>query len=352
MFDEIVTPDEMGRKLKDAAAPLLNWFEQNKRVLPWRADPTPYHVWVSEIMLQQTRVAAVLSYYARYMESLPDVKALSEADEETLMKLWQGLGYYNRARNLQKAARVIMERYDGVFPGTYEEILTLPGIGEYTAGAIASIAFGIPVPCVDGNVLRVLTRLTGDDGDITKEETKRFLRNALLIAIPKENPGAFNQALMELGALVCVPNGRPLCESCPLKEQCTACREDCTDVLPVKSVKAPRRVEERLVYLVFNRGKVLLHKRPEKGLLAKLWEFPNTLAGEEPPVLLCHSAEGPRGRHVFTHIEWRMTSFIGEAADAALPPDCVWAGKDELEKVYAVPNAFGAFMEEVGKRIK
>ena len=352
MFDEIAAPDEMGQRIKGIAEPLLIWFERNKRTLPWRTDPTPYHVWVSEIMLQQTRVAAVRSYYARFMEALPDVKALAGIDEETLMKLWQGLGYYNRARNLQKAARIIMEKFDGTFPDTYEEILSLPGIGEYTAGAIASIAFGIPVPCVDGNVLRVLTRLTGDDSDITKDETKRYLREALMTAMPKENPGAFNQALMELGALVCVPNGEPLCESCPLKEQCTAYLEDCTDALPVKSVKAPRRIEERVVYLVFDHGKVLLHRRPGKGLLAKLWEFPNILAGEEPPVKLCHPVQGPRGKHIFTHIEWRMTSVIGEAADAALSPDCVWAGKDELEKVYAVPNAFGAFREEVGKRIK
>ena len=351
MFDEIVTPNEAGQKIKGIAAPLLDWFTWNKRTLPWRTDPTPYHVWVSEIMLQQTRVAAVLGYYARFMQALPDVKALAEADEDELMKLWQGLGYYNRARNLKKAAQVIVEKFGGTFPDTYEDILSLPGIGEYTAGAVASIGFGIPVPCVDGNVLRVLTRLIGDDSDITKPETKRFLRDALLMAIPKENPAAFNQALMELGALVCVPNGAPDCENCPLKKQCTAYLEDCADALPVKSVKAPRRIEERRVYLVFREGKVLLHRRAEKGLLAKLWEFPNVIIGEEAPVLIQNTAEGPKGKHIFTHIEWRMTSVIGETV-GELPPDCVWAGKEELETVYAVPNAFGAFMEEVEKRIR
>ena len=219
MFDEERTSTGTAEEIRKAVKPLLQWYEQNKRVLPWRSDPTPYHVWVSEIMLQQTRVAAVLGYYARFMQALPDVKTLAEVDEDELMKLWQGLGYYNRARNLKKAARVIMEKFSGTFPNTYEDILSLPGIGEYTAGAVASIGFGIPVPCVDGNVLRVLTRLIGDDSDITKPETKRFLRDALLMAIPKENPAAFNQALMELGALVCVPNGAPDCENCPLKKQ-------------------------------------------------------------------------------------------------------------------------------------
>lgn len=351
MFDEEHMPTVTAEKIGKAVPRLISWYEVSKRELPWRSDPTPYHVWVSEIMLQQTRVAAVLGYYERFMRVLPDVKALAEIEEDELMKLWQGLGYYNRARNLQKAARVIMEKFGGSFPDNYEDILSLPGIGEYTAGAVASIGFGIPVPCVDGNVLRVLTRFTGDDSDITKPETKRFLRDALMLAIPKENPAAFNQALMELGALVCVPNGAPLCENCPLRDECTAYLEDCADALPVKSVKAPRRIEERRVYLAFHEGKVLLHRRAERGLLAKLWEFPNVLAGEEAPLSMRNAAAGPKGKHIFTHIEWRMTSVIGETA-GELPPDCVWAGKEELETVYAVPNAFGAFMEEVKKRIK
>ncbi len=350
MFDTERTQAQTAEEIRAITPPLLSWYRENRRVLPWRSDPTPYHVWVSEIMLQQTRVAAVMGYYARFMEAFPDVKALAEADEDTLMKLWQGLGYYNRARNLQKAAKVVMEKSGGCFPDTYEDILSLPGVGEYTAGAIASIAFGIPVPCVDGNVLRVLTRVTGDDGDITKNETKAFLREALLAAMPKDAPGQFNQALMELGALVCVPNGAPVCEACPLKEHCFARIEDCADALPVKSVKAPRKIEERKVYLVFKDGKVLLHRRAEKGLLAKLWEFPNVLNGEEAPVRMKKTAKGPEGKHIFTHIEWRMTSVTGEM-DGETPPDCVWAGKDELETVYAVPNAFGAFTEEAGKRI-
>ena len=335
-------------ELEQLPIPLLQWFQENARVLPWRSDPTPYHVWVSEIMLQQTRVAAVLDYYRRFMEALPTVADLAEVEEDRLMKLWQGLGYYNRARNLQKAARQIMTDFDGRFPAHYEDILSLAGVGEYTAGAISSIAFGIPVPAVDGNVLRVVARITGDSGDILKPETKGRMRAALLAVMPRDFPGAFNQALMELGALVCLPNGAPLCSRCPAAPFCTALREERISSLPVKTPKPPRRVEERTVFLILHGGKVALRRRPARGLLAGLWEYPNETGSDTgvleqwgiSPLSLEH---GGAGKHIFTHIEWHMSGLLVRAADDTLPDGWVWAAPWELEEIYAVPNAFRAF---------
>ena len=203
--------------------PLLEWYRDNARTLPWREDPTPYHVWVSEIMLQQTRVAAVLDYYARFMAELPDVAALAQVPEGRLMKLWQGLGYYSRARNLQAAARQIMEEYGGVFPSQYDQVRALKGVGDYTAGAICSIAFKQPVPAVDGNVLRVVTRINGDQRDITAQATKRAIAGQLSPIIPLHAPDKFTQAMMELGATVCLPNGAPQCQRCPARDFCVAC---------------------------------------------------------------------------------------------------------------------------------
>ena len=217
--------------------PLLEWFRDNQRTLPWRSDPTPYHVWVSEIMLQQTRVAAVLGYYRRFMEALPTVADLAQVEEDQLLKLWQGLGYYNRARNLQKAARQIMEQFGGQFPRSYPDLLSLAGVGDYTAGAIASIAFGLPEPAVDGNVLRVVTRITGDPSDISQAATKKVIRAALAEVIPLQAPGDFNQALMELGALVCLPNGAPDCAHCQAHGFCAAHLTGKTAQIPVKGAK-------------------------------------------------------------------------------------------------------------------
>ena len=257
-------------QLDQLPIPLLQWYRENARVLPWRSDPTPYHVWVSEIMLQQTRVAAVLDYYRRFMEALPTVADLAAVEEDRLMKLWQGLGYYNRARNLQKAARQVAEDFGGAFPDTYEGLLTLSGVGEYTAGAIASIAFGVPVPAVDGNVLRVVARISGDGGDIARPDTKARMRAALQAVLPVDAPGDFNQALMELGATVCLPNGAPLCDRCPAADFCTARREERTGELPVKAAKKARRIEARTVFLIFWEKKVALRRRPGLGLLAGL----------------------------------------------------------------------------------
>lgn len=330
---------------------LLEWFRDNRRSLPWRSDPTPYHVWISEIMLQQTRVAAVLGYYRRFMEALPTVAHLAQVEEDALLKLWQGLGYYNRARNLQKAARQIMEQFHGQFPSTYEEILSLSGVGEYTAGAIASIAFGLPEPAVDGNVLRVIARITGDPSDISRADTKKAVRNLLAEVIPIHAPGDFNQALMELGALVCLPNGAPDCAHCPARDVCVAHLEGKTHLLPVKSPKKPRKVEQRQVYLMFYGGKVALRRRPAKGLLAGLWEFPNELEGSDLPqswqLSVVQSEVCGAGRHIFTHREWHMTGECWLLAEDTLPAGWVWADAQALQEQYAVPNAFSAFFPAV-----
>ena len=332
--------------------PLLQWYRENARVLPWRSDPTPYHVWLSEIMLQQTRVAAVLDYYRRFLAQLPDVAALAAVEEDRLMKLWQGLGYYNRARNLQKAACRIMEEYGGVFPHTYEAIRALPGIGDYTAGAISSIAFGIPEPAVDGNVLRVVARITGDDGDIMRPDTKTRMGAALKRVMPVDAPGDFNQALMELGATVCLPNGAPLCDQCPARDFCVARLTERTGELPVKTAKKARRVEERTVFLIFRDGAVALRRRKSRGLLAGLWEYPNELSPAPCPVEASSLEQGPSGKHIFTHIEWHMKAVLVQAAHHTLPQGWVWATLEELDRDYAVPNAFQAFKPAVEGRLK
>ncbi len=324
--------------------PLLEWFRDNARKLPWRDDPTPYHVWLSEIMLQQTRVAAVLDYYNRFLMEAPDVAALTVLPEERLMKLWQGLGYYSRARNLQKAAKVIVEEHGGRFPSDYAGIRALPGVGDYTAGAIWSIAFGQAVPAVDGNVLRVYARVCGDDGDITTPQMKKKVTQDLEKVIPVNAAGAFNQALMELGATVCLPNGAPLCERCPAKEFCAALSQGRISELPVKAPKKPRRVEARTVWLIFRGNSVALRRRPGRGLLAGLWEFPSeTGTGPFPRgwgIEARSNEYAGQAKHIFTHIEWHMTLRKVDADTDVLPLGWVWASGAELEQKYAVPNAF------------
>ncbi|MCI7159239.1 MAG: A/G-specific adenine glycosylase, partial [Flintibacter sp.] len=309
-----------------------------------------------EIMLQQTRVAAVLDYYQRFMAALPTVEALAAVEEDRLMKLWQGLGYYNRARNLRKAAQQITGECGGRFPDTYEGLLALAGVGEYTAGAIASIAFGAPVPAVDGNVLRVVSRITGDEGDIARPETKKRMGSALQAVMPRQDPGDFNQAMMELGATVCLPNGAPLCEKCPAAEFCQAFQQGRTGEFPVKAPKKPRRIEKRRVYLIFSDRGVALRRRPERGLLAGLWEYPNELEGENaiPAQLGLSPDECKRvttGKHIFSHIEWHMTACTAQVEPEALPDGWVWADRGALERDYAVPNAFSAFSDAVAQHL-
>lgn len=334
-------------------APLLEWYGQAARILPWRSEPTPYRVWLSEIMLQQTRVEAVLPYFERFVRALPDIPALAAAPEERLHKLWEGLGYYSRVRNLQKAARQVMERYDGQLPASYELLLDLSGIGEYTAGAIASIAFGIPVPAVDGNVLRVIARFFASEADISKPQVKKTCRELLLQTIPKDRPGDCNQALMELGATVCLPNGAPKCDRCPAAPKCRGFLGGNPTLYPVKAEKKPRRVEEKTVFVIETPAGVLLHKRPDEGLLAGLWEFPQEeghLDKQEAARLLAEdgiTADSIRtlrdSKHIFTHIEWHMKGYLITAKTFPIGTDEVFATAGALSEQYTVPNAFSAY---------
>ncbi len=354
--------------LKKLAAPLTEWYKQNARDLPWREDPSPYHVWISEIMLQQTRVEAVKRYYRRFLETLPDVKALADCPEDVYLKLWEGLGYYSRVRNLHAAAVQIVEEHDGIIPDDYETLLKLKGVGSYTAGAICSLAYEKPEPAVDGNVFRILTRVSGDDSDITKAsfrtEVETALR-ALLLEITKEgvSPRVFNQALMELGALICVPNGEPHCEGCPWKEFCIACKDGRISELPVKKKAKARRVEKRTVLLIRDGDKVAIHKRPSKGLLAGLYEFPNQLGHFTEKETLDYV----RGMgysplrikrlddsvHIFSHVEWHMIAYyllVEEEAFAteeqkqkAASEELIFVDAAEQKEKYAVPSAFHAY---------
>ena len=341
--------------LSQLPIPLLDWYRDNARDLPWRREVTAYRVWVSEIMLQQTRVAAVLGYFARFMEAFPTVEALAQAPEEQLMKLWQGLGYYSRARNLQKAARQVMEDFGGVFPSEYAQLRSLAGVGEYTAAAIASIAYGLPVPAVDGNLLRVTARILGDDTDITTGKGKKHFTALLQEVMPLDQPGRFNQAMMDLGATVCLPNGAPLCGSCPAQDFCTAHQTGRTGELPKRPAKKPRRVELRRVYFFSRQGKLALRQRPARGLLAGLWEYPNVLESEPDPLpgwglAGAEPVFAGTGKHIFTHVEWQMTALRCELEDETLPAGWVWADRAERQGRYAIPSAFAPFqalVEEV-----
>lgn len=338
------------------AKPLLSWFACSARDLPWRADISPYRVWVSEIMLQQTRVEAVKPYFERFIEALPDVAALAECGEERLLKLWEGLGYYNRVRNMKIAARQVMEEHDGIFPASYEALLNLKGIGRYTAGAIASIAYNIPVPAVDGNVLRVISRVAGDDRDIAKPSVRLGMEEQLAAVIPRGRAGAFNQALMELGATVCLPNGAPRCSECPWESLCIAKREGLTDIIPVKSKPAKRRVEERTVLLIRDGEKIMLRKRPQKGLLAGMYEFPNEIGYMSREQALAYVKELrlmplyieplEDARHVFSHVEWRMKCYAVRV-DAMEEEGCgmLFVQTADFAENYPMPSAFAAYTE-------
>ena len=331
---------------------LLPWYDANQRSLPWRQDKNPYHVWLSEIMLQQTRVEAVKGYYARFLEMLPDIRALAECDDETLHKLWEGLGYYSRVRNLKKAAQIIMGEYDGDFPRTYSQVLALPGIGAYTAGAICSICFDLPTPAVDGNVLRVVSRLTDDPTPIDKPAMKQEVTEALKTIYP-ERAGDFTQALMELGATLCGPNRKPHCEACPCREFCLARKNGTAEALPVKNPKRQRRVEEKTVFILSCEGRYGLTKRREEGLLAGLWQFPDAPGKLELPAALIKVEEmglkikeiyrQVEKKHIFTHIEWHMYGYYLEVAEPAGP--YLWLTAEQMDAQAALPTAYRQFRE-------
>lgn len=343
-------------RLKEAAGPLTAWYIENKRDLPWRHTSDPYRIWVSEIMLQQTRVEAVKRYYERFLQELPTVKELAKAPEDRLMKLWEGLGYYNRVRNMQKAARQVMEEYEGEFPHTYDTIRSLAGIGNYTAGAISSFAFGIPKPAVDGNVLRVLSRLLASEEDIMKSGVRSRMEQAVEEVIPREAASDFNQGLIELGALVCVPNGEPKCEVCPVSALCLARERGIQSELPVKAKAKARRVEKRTVLIFRDLEKVAIRKRPPKGLLAGLYELPNVEGhlsrreavayGRSIGLLPVRVRKLGDAKHIFSHIEWHMTGYelLVDELEKHCGEEMIFAENAELETVYSIPSAFEYYM--------
>lgn len=332
----------------DIVKPLLEWYDANKRDLPWRHNPTPYRVWVSEIMLQQTRVDPVIPYYLRFMETFPTVEALASASEDVLMKHWEGLGYYSRARNLQKAAKMIAEA--GEFPKDFEGWLKLPGIGYYTAGAICSISLSAPTPAVDGNVLRVLSRVLGSKEDIAAESVKKRFTEALRSIYPAGKTSEFTQSLMELGATVCLPNGAPICESCPLNKLCYAFRNNLIDQIPFKSPKKERKIEKRTILILRFKDTVALNQRPEKGLLAKMWEFPNleghlsekeikAQLGSDVIKNICSIGSST---HIFSHIEWHMNGYFMDVNKKY--DHFKWVTISELLEEIAIPSAYRYYL--------
>lgn len=378
-------------RLSEIVDPLLQWYDSHARILPWRENPIPYAVWVSEIMLQQTRVEAVKPYFDRWMKSFPDLLSLANASEDEVLKLWEGLGYYSRARNLHKAARLVTERFGGSLPPSFDELRSLPGIGEYTADAIGSIAFGLPVPCVDGNVLRVVARLTAEQADIGTAAAKKLLTEWVRDIVPKDRPGDFNQAMMELGATVCLPNGMPKCGVCPLAFLCEAHIQDRATDFPVKGEKPSRKIEKKTVLILLSHEspvpgsdtgaagaqyKIALRKRPKSGLLAGLWEFPNfdgeLTEAEVGRILdlsgikLSSLVKLKQSKHIFTHIEWEMSGYLAVAeesrsnefqvaeqasddhaeSDKSLGAEDLafqWIGADTLEEKLVLPAAFKTY---------
>ena len=344
--------------LSDALSLVTDWYAASRRLLPWRLDPTPYHIWVAEIMLQQTRIEAVIPYYERFLQELPDIPSLAAVPEDRLLKLWEGLGYYSRARNLKKAALILTERFGGALPASAAELRRLPGIGDYTAGSIASIAFGLPEPAVDGNVLRVITRLLACPDDISLPATKKAVSDLLRVRYPSGPDAALlTEGLMELGETVCLPNSFPHCGDCPLR---LLCRAHCTGEelsYPVKAARKPRRVEEKTVFLFRSAdGRYAIRKRPANGMLAGLWEFPNTggsLTEEQARAVagameLIPGSIVPAGKavHVFTHVEWHMEGFLVDCP--AESPCFLWRTPEEISRDYSLPTAFRFYQKKIG----
>lgn len=343
-------------RLEDIVKPLLEWYETHARKLPWRENKNAYRIWISEIMLQQTRVEAVIAYYNRFLKELPTVQDLAACGDEQLMKLWEGLGYYSRARNLKKAAQVICTDYQGNFPTEFDAVVKLPGIGTYTAGAICSIAFEKKTAAVDGNVLRVITRLTADSTDIMDNKFRENIKRELEAVYPDGQCGDFTQSLMELGATVCVPNGEPKCGQCPLSELCLAFRKNQQAQFPVKKKKAERKIVKKTVFLLCRGEEFAVRRREQEGLLGGMWEFPNVdktvLIGEirewlsQRGIVKADIGNPFEKKHIFTHVEWHMKCFIVRCDVRGTDAEWNWVTKEKLEGEIALPTAFKKVYEE------
>lgn len=351
--------------LKEAAKDLCDWYVVHKRSMPWRDQPDAYRIWVSEIMLQQTRIEAAMPYYERFVTELPNVEALAACSQERLLKLWEGLGYYSRVRNMQACAQKLCEEFEARLPANEEQLKKLPGIGPYTAGAIGSIAFELPIPAVDGNVMRVISRLLRKREDVMSTKARRYVENLLREVLPTVVPSDLNQGLMELGETICIP-GNPDCENCPIVGHCQAREAGEETQLPVRIVKTKRRIEERTILLLTDGERCVIRRRPDTGLLAGLFEYPGverTCSPEELIALLkdrdvhvLDLAEAGSAKHIFSHIEWRMKGFEVSVERAELErlagvDDLFLADARELEETYALPTAFGAYTKYLKRRL-
>jgi A/G-specific adenine glycosylase len=332
---------------------LLKWYDLNLRKLPFRTNPTPYRVWISEIMLQQTRVDTVLPYFERFIQKVPNIQALAEISDDKLLKLWQGLGYYNRAKNLKKTATIILADYNGLFPSDPKILQSLPGIGPYTAGAIASIAFGKKISAIDGNVLRVISRMTAITHNIKEKSVKKEIETIVENNLPKQRIGDYNQALMELGATICLPYEQAKCSVCPVYSFCNAYKQNIVSLLPIREKKKPRKKELRTIFIIKNGNSYALLQRSKTGLLAGLYEFPNVLGHNtrKENLLLLNSWDMDienitalkNTKHIFTHIEWHMIAYMVDAKNIK-SNKFIWATKEEIIKSYSIPSAFKAYM--------
>ena len=354
-------PQESGREMARArsgnrlANALIEWFEANKRDLPWRRTRDPYRIWISEVMLQQTRAATVVPYYERFIRRFPNVAALASAGDGDLMKAWEGLGYYARAGNLRAAARMIVSDHHGKLPTSKDELLRLPGFGPYTAAAVASLAFGEDSAAVDGNVVRVLTRVHNIDADIRKTATRRLVHEHADRMVPAGRAGVFNEALMELGALVCLPR-EPACVKCPLRRGCGAYKERRTEKIPVKSPRPVIPRHEIAIGVVHRGGKVLIALRPAAGLLGNLWEFPGGKRRPDESLADCCRREIKEEtnldvevigrfavvRHSYSHFRITLHAYhcryTGGKAEPRASQTLRWVGLTDLER-YAFPKA-------------
>lgn len=366
----------------DFVKPMLVWYNENARDLPWRRTKDPYLIWVSEIMLQQTRVEAVLGYYERFTSALPTVTDLALCPEDRLLKLWEGLGYYSRARNMQKAARIVCESYAGQMPASAAALMKLPGIGEYTAGAISSIAFGQAEPAVDGNVLRVIARLEAISDNILNESVKKKIREELR-GLYDANDGTFgllNQAFMDLGAGVCLAGSAPKCDICPISSYCRCFELGLQSELPVRVKKQKRRIEKRTVLLIRRDETYAIRKRPDSGLLSGLYEFPNETGelssddalgkAESMGLMPLRIKKLSAAKHIFSHVEWHMTGYEILVAPSEFPEDdgvqdagdlshtkenvkenpLIFATPEMIESKYPVPSAFEKYAKMINIR--
>lgn len=345
----------MRSNLQEITKPLVNWFQKEKRDLPWRHTSDSYKIWISEIMLQQTRVEAVKGYYERFLQALPTLEDLAKVKEDELLKLWEGLGYYSRAKNLKKCAELLIQNNLKELPHDYIELMKLPGIGPYAAGSIGSIAYQLKTPAIDGNVLRVMTRLHEDDRDILNSKVRKDYFEKLQKIMP-DNTRDFTESLMELGALICLPNGVPLCEKCPISFYCQSYKNQTIHKYPVKKKEVKRKIEEKTILILEYNGLYAIQKRPSKGLLASMYEFLNISSNlqesevkkwlEDKKITDYQIEDFGSAKHIFSHIEWHMKGYRIKCLSKN-NLDLIWASKEELEKKYSIPNAYIKYLNKI-----